>query len=117
MIVYPERQEDLDNGKMVRIMDVLVKVYQSSSDLPNNNEDQLSFEDWIDQKADSYRFINRTSYNLDGIIGYQGVGSGHGVSYLIFVQNGDKIYSLTTGDTSTPTSIEQDIIDSFKFTN
>jgi hypothetical protein len=97
-------------------MDIGIKVYTSASDLPNNSVKKLSFEDWIEQAADSYGFIQRKSITLDGVVGYQGLGSGDGVSYIVFVQNGSNIYKLETGDTQTPTQTEQTIINSFTFT-
>ncbi|MFA6042718.1 MAG: PsbP-related protein [Patescibacteria group bacterium] len=115
-ILTKERQEKLDAKKMIRVMDIGVKVYTSASDLPNNSVKKLGFEDWIDQEADSYGFIKRKSITLDGVVGYQGVGSGDGASYLIFIQKSGRIYEIQTGDTQSPSQIEQLVINSFIFT-
>ncbi len=114
-ILSKERQQKLDAGEIVRVFDVLVEVYKSSSELPNNSIELLSFENWIEQEADTYGFTDRKSITLDGIQGYQGIGSGHGSLYLIFIQNGDYIYQLETGDTASPTDTEDRIINSINF--
>lgn len=114
-LLTKDRKQNLDAGKIVRVFDVSVKVYQSVSELPNNQTKKLSFENWIKQEADGFGFIQRKSIVVDGVSGYQGVGSGDGESYLIFVQKGNLIYQIETGDTTTPTATEQKVINSFKF--
>lgn len=114
-LLTKERKQNLDADKIVRVFDVSVRFFQSVSDLPNNQTNRLSFENWIKQEADNYGFIQRKTILVDGASGYQGIGSGDGESYLIFVQKGDSVYQIETGDSTTPTVTEQRIIDSFKF--
>lgn len=115
-ILTHERQQKLDAQQVVRMMDIGVKVYESTSALPNNSVKKLSFEDWIKQEADSFGFIQRRPITVDGVVGYQGIGSDDGVFYIIFVQKGSRVYKLETGDTKTPTPTEQAMINSFTFT-
>ena len=116
-ILTPERQAKMDAGKMVRIFDVLVKVYRSISELPNNSKKQLSFDDWINQKTLDYCFnFDPTMITIDNKQGYQGKCSGESVTYHAYIQNKGYVYSLATGDTATPDSTEQAIINSFLFT-
>ncbi|MDO8490078.1 MAG: PsbP-related protein [bacterium] len=114
-LLTKQRKQNLDAEKIARVFDVSIKVYKSSAELPNNEIKKLSFENWIKQEADSYGFIQRKSIVVDGTSGYQGIGSGDGESYLVFVQKGNLIYQLETGDTTKPTETEQKVIDSFKF--
>lgn len=114
-LTSPGRQKDVDAGKMVRVCDICLKAYKLSAELPNNQDSKSSFEDWISQLSGNYGFINREPITIDGVSGYQGLGVGDGESYLVFVKNDNFIYEISTGDTNTPTKIEQTIIDSIKF--
>ncbi len=114
-LLTSDRKKNFDAGERVRAFDVSVTGYSDSSMLPNNQSKKLSFENWIKQEADSFGFIQRKSIVVDGVSGYQGVGSGDGESYLIFVQKGNLIYQIETGDTTVPTTTEQKVINSFKF--
>lgn len=114
-LTSPGRQKDVDDGKIVRVCDVCLKAYKLSAELPNNQDSKLSFEDWISQLSENYGFTNREPITIDGVSGYQGLGVGDGESYLVFVKNDNFIYEISTGNTNTPTKIEQTIIDSIKF--
>ncbi|MFH1598066.1 MAG: PsbP-related protein [Patescibacteria group bacterium] len=116
-LLTQERKQDLDDGRIVRVFDVMVKVYGTAVELPHNSDDQLNFENWIDQKADTWGFINRESVLIDGITGYQGIGSGDGTSYISYIEKDGYIYEIQTGDTDVPTETEQLVIDSFQFTD
>lgn len=115
-LLTKDRKQNLDAGKIVRVFDISVKVYQSASELPNNQTKKLSFENWIKQEADGFGFIQRKSIVVDGVSGYQGVGSGDSESYLIFVQKGNLIYQIETGDTTIPTATEETILSTLQFT-
>lgn len=114
-LLTKQRKADIIAGKAVRVFDISVKVYNSSAELPNNESKNLSFKEWIEQEADSFGFGQRQPVVVDGVSGYQGVGSGENKSYMIFVQKDDFIYQIETGDTTQPTETEQEIINSFKF--
>ncbi|HLN19063.1 MAG TPA: hypothetical protein VK255_02745, partial [Patescibacteria group bacterium] len=69
------RQKDLDAEKMTRMFDIEIRVYNSAFELPNNEQDKLSFENWISQKANDYGFVKRTPIVVDGVRGYKGEGN------------------------------------------
>ncbi|MDD5040316.1 MAG: Ig-like domain-containing protein [Patescibacteria group bacterium] len=115
-ILSPDRQERMNAKQIVRIFDVMVKVYKSASELPNNSTERLSFEDWINQKTLGYCVeFQPTIIMVDNVQGFQGGCLGESETYIIFLQNQGYIYSIETGDTASPTPTEQGIINTFKF--
>lgn len=119
-LLTEQRKKDIDAGKMVRVFDILVKVYKSSVELPTNDR-KLSFEDWIQQQVDSNFIIKKETIVIDGVNGYQVIENGESEAYLIYVQKDSSIYVIEISDpiksieTYKPTEIEQKIINSFKF--
>ncbi len=89
-----------------------VKEYQELTDLPNNKEG-LSFEEWIDIKANDYLFIKREPIVLGGAMGYQGECWGMISVYCVFIENDGRVYSASTSDTNQAEEIE--IIHSIQF--
>jgi hypothetical protein len=109
------RQEDLDNKeKPIRVFDVEVKIYNAVDELPNNEQDKLSFEGWINKKADGYGFIERSPSIVDGMNGYTGVTNGETYgNYLQLVNNKNKIYEISIEGIATKEKMA--IVKSFKF--
>lgn len=108
------RQADLDAKKMARVFDVEVRVYNNATELPNNEQDKLSFVGWINQKADEYGFVERLPIVIDGVSGYKGVASGETYgNYLQFVEDDGKIYQIEIEGTATEEKMN--IVDSFGF--
>jgi len=113
-ILSPDRKAKLDAGRIVRLYDVSVNIYTTASELPNNQTKKLSFENWIKEEADNYGFTSRKATTFDGGIGYVGKGTGEITTYLMFVVKNGIIYQIETGESETPSSTEQSIIDSIK---
>lgn len=108
------RQTDLDANKMTRIFDIEIRVYNSATELPNNEQDKFSFANWIIKKADEYGFVERTSIVVDGVSGFKGVGNGETYgNYLQFVENKGKVYQIEIEGKATEE--EMNIVKSFKF--
>ncbi len=108
------RQADLDAKKMTRMFDIEVRIYGTVAELPNNEQDKLSFANWISKKADEYGFVERTPIVVDGINGYKGVGNGETYgNYLQFIENKGKVYQIEIEGKATEE--EMNIVKSFKF--
>ncbi len=108
------RQADLDAKKMTRMFDIGIRVYNSVAELPNNEQDKLSFANWISKKADEYGFVERAPITIDGVSGFKGVDNGETYgNYLQFVENKGKIYQIEIEGKATEE--EMNIVKSFKF--
>ena len=108
------RQADLDAKKMTRVFDIEIRVYNNADELPNNEQDKFSFEDWINKKADEYGFVERSTIIIDGVKGYKGVASGETYGdYLQFVENKGKMYQIEIEGTATEEKMN--IVNSFRF--
>jgi hypothetical protein len=110
-----EKQNKINEGLIVRLFDIEIKIYSSSSELPNNHNDSLPFQQWIAQKASKYGFTRSTPIIINGVSGYQGVALRDTTTYSIFVEYDKKIYEINTGEMEIPTANEEGIINSFKF--
>ena len=108
------RQADLDAKKMTRMFDIKIRTYNTVAELPNNEQDKLSFTNWISKKADEYGFVERAPITIDGVSGYKGVGNGETYgNYLQFVENKGKVYEIEIEGKATEE--EMNIVKSFKF--
>ena len=108
------RQADLDAEQTDRMFDVAVTVYADRSQLPDNDQAQLTFPEWIREKADAYGFTERTPVVIDGAPGYQGIGNGEVADdFLQFVEHDGKIYEIEVD--GQPTEEEMKIVESFRF--
>ncbi|MDO8260894.1 MAG: hypothetical protein Q7T50_05380 [Candidatus Magasanikbacteria bacterium] len=106
------RQSSLDQEKMIRVFDVMIRVFDSFEKLPNNKEDKLAFEDWINQKSETYGFVEKKPILVDGIEGYSGISNGmiQG-NYMQFFEYSGKIYEIENEGSG----VQGDIIKSFRF--
>lgn len=93
---------------------IQVTVYNSTKELPNNTETNLSFEEWIAQKAGDYGFVSRSTISIDGVKGYKGLSKGESQGdYMQMVEKNGKIYEIVSLN---PGSADQiSIVKSFRF--
>ena len=107
-----ERQALLDANAMARGFDVGVRVYNDASELPNNQE-KVSFVNWITNKANDYGIVDITATEVDGVKGYRGVPNIGGIGFVQYVEQNGKIYEIEVDGVETAEKL--DVVKSFKF--
>lgn len=113
------RQADLDAGKSTKGFDVGVKVYNTVAELPNNQQEKLSFTNWISkQEAESPCPAGWTPIKSNGINWYEGSGNCEiaGGSYSRIAEKNGKIYEIEIEGEGKLTDEQMSIMESFKFT-
>ncbi len=113
--ISPERQERMKanpRGGGLRIFDVMVRVYNSVSDLPYNTE-KKALGEWLQTQKITANDGLKSGVSFAGVSAYEWTEPKLGSRIIMFEKN-NKIYRLETGEQ--PTSADESILDSFKIT-
>lgn len=114
-LITPRRKKQLDENPKaagLRWFNVQVRTYDNVAKLPKNEQDKLTFEQWVLQKTNDPAFDlkDRSAIKIAGVDGFQWTGRKLGQLVIMFEKNG-RIYRLETGEI--PTLEQQRIIDRF----
>lgn len=121
-LLSEERQEQLEetDGYETATGDIIISVYNSTADLPGN-EDNLNLREWLDQQGEGQGLTEVEETTFADEPAFTALsGSSDAADPEVYVEHDDKVYVIHNehaSDTAPQNDKNEAVIDTFKFTN